>query len=87
MVYIGDSLMSVYNRGQHQFKSKEQTRGFNQPYQVGTRGDNPQNCVKEEMIMAEGSIIITGSDGVWDNLFDQEITQLVVAKAEMSLLA
>jgi hypothetical protein len=28
------------------FKTKDNSRGFNQPYQVGLQGDDPQTCVK-----------------------------------------
>lgn len=67
---MGDSLTSIYSQGR-KFKTSDHSRGFNQPYQVGLQGDDISICVKECRIMKENDLIVTGSDGLWDNLFDQ----------------
>lgn len=45
IAYMGDSLTTIYSEDK-MFKTKDNSRGFNQPYQVGLQGDDPQTCVK-----------------------------------------
>jgi protein phosphatase PTC7 len=44
---------------------------------VGTGGDNPSKANKETHEVKNGDIIIVGSDGLFDNLFDPQIIDLL----------
>ncbi|KAI7978811.1 putative protein phosphatase 2C 71, partial [Camellia lanceoleosa] len=53
---------------------------FNFPYQIGS-GDDLSDLVEVYRIyLDEGDVIITATDGLFDNLYDQEIS-LVVSKS------
>jgi protein phosphatase PTC7 len=56
------------------YKTEEQTHGFNFPYQVGERGDNPSTAEVKDHEVEKNDIIILASDGLWDNL---NVDQLV----------
>lgn len=59
------------------FRSKEQQHSFNFPFQVGTGGDDPAKAETQLHDVKQGDIIILGSDGLWDNLFDVKVIDLV----------
>lgn len=59
------------------FRSKEQQHSFNFPFQVGTGGDDPARADTQVHEVRHGDIIILGSDGLWDNLFDIKVIDLI----------
>ena len=59
------------------FRSEEQTHSFNFPFQVGTGGDDPNSAMTNVHKFKENDIIILGTDGLWDNLFDEQIIRIV----------
>jgi protein phosphatase PTC7 len=59
------------------FRSKEQQHSFNFPFQVGTGGDDPAKAETQIHDVHENDILILGSDGLWDNLFDVKVIELV----------
>lgn len=59
------------------YKSEEQTHGFNNPYQVGTDGDNPESAVKMVHDFQENDIIVLATDGLWDNLYESQIISVI----------
>lgn len=81
--YLGDSTYTIYrispsnNKLQELFAAPEQQRQFNFPYQVGTQGDSPELAAKFAHQLAVGDVIVAGSDGLWDNLHPNELTELV----------
>lgn len=54
-------------------KSSEQCHGFNFPYQVGTGGDNPGAADGYKVPAECNDILIMGTDGLWDNVFVDDI--------------
>ena len=85
---MGDSLSSMYRAGKKTFKTMDHSRSFNQPFQVGVQGDDPKDCcVLEEKEANNGDVVILGSDGIWDNVFDEEIDKTVQDKNSMQALA
>ena len=50
---------------------------FNFPYQIGTYGDGLDNAQIIEIPIKENDIIILGSDGLFDNLFEDQILNLL----------
>lgn len=59
------------------FRSTEQQHSFNFPYQVGTSGDDPSKANDQIHDVRENDIVILASDGLWDNLFDVKIMDIV----------
>uniref|UniRef100_A0A1D1XE41 Protein phosphatase n=1 Tax=Anthurium amnicola TaxID=1678845 RepID=A0A1D1XE41_9ARAE len=72
---IGDCGIGVIRHNDFMFRNEEQQHSFNYPYQLGTgslntpKRDSQQYTVK----IQQGDIIIMGSDGIFDNLFDDDI--------------
>lgn len=73
------------------FKSQEQQHYFNAPFQLALVhgrfahlqdtifNDKPEDAILERHEIAPGDIVVTGTDGVLDNLFDYEIVEIVEA--------
>jgi len=59
------------------FKSPEQQHSFNFPYQVGTHGDRPDEAQIQVHKFEENDIIILATDGLWDNLYEQQILKIL----------
>jgi len=57
---VGQNLTTVY-------RSKEQQKRFNFPYQIGTGGDDPSTAIDKDVAVQHNDIIVMGSDGVFDN--------------------
>lgn len=77
---IGDSGFIVVRNGAVFMKSSPMVYEFNFPYQIES-GDDLSDLVEVYRIyLDEGDVIITATDGLFDNLYDQEIS-LVVSKS------
>ncbi|CAI2371081.1 unnamed protein product [Moneuplotes crassus] len=59
------------------FRSKEQQKSFNFPFQCGTGGDHPRLAFDMRHQVKHNDIIVMGSDGVFDNCFDEEIIEII----------
>mmetsp|Transcript_15991 Transcript_15991/g.13970 ORF Transcript_15991/g.13970 Transcript_15991/m.13970 type:complete len:228 (+) Transcript_15991:205-888(+) len=60
------------------YRSDEQQHYFNCPYQIGTNNRNhPYDGVDELHSVKHNDIIIMATDGVWDNVFDNEIEGVI----------
>jgi protein phosphatase PTC7 len=58
-------------------RSKEQQHSFNFPFQVGTGGDDPASAERQIHDVKHNDIVVIGSDGLWDNLFDVKVIELI----------
>lgn len=90
---MGDCGILVIRHNDYIFRSEEQQHSFNFPYQLGTSspdrpkdaqvsnpcmGDQLANILQSFTVAVEkGDIVIMGSDGLFDNLFDKEILSIV----------
>jgi len=75
---IGDSGFMIIRDGSIFFRFKEQLHSFNYPYQLGTASANiPSDASVVSFELKEGDIVIVGSDGLFDNLFDAEILDII----------
>lgn len=76
---LGDCKILVVRAGEEEadvlFSSKEQYHYFDCPRQLGTNSpDTPErNAVLDKVDISEGDIILAMSDGVTDNLWEEEI--------------
>lgn len=59
------------------FRSKEQTHSFNFPFQIGTGGDDPNKAEEQLHEVQDKDILVLASDGLFDNLFDVKIIELI----------
>ncbi|SAM01089.1 hypothetical protein [Absidia glauca] len=73
---LGDCGISVIRRNDYIFRSEEQQHSFNFPYQLGTASfDSPLDAQQFTIKVEEGDILILASDGLFDNLYDDEILE------------
>ncbi|KAL5988392.1 hypothetical protein ACLOJK_036156 [Asimina triloba] len=89
---IGDSGFIVVRKGSVSFRSPMQQHFFNCPYQLasGPFSDPPTAaevgcvnvhlCHEQEMEfgLMTGDVIVAGTDGLFDNLFDDEVVEAVL---------
>lgn len=72
------------SRGQLQirYRSPQQEHSFGHPYQLGHHdaADEPEDAMLTTMPVYPGDVIVVGSDGLFDNLQDDEIVEIVEAE-------
>lgn len=82
---VGDSGAMIIRRGRIIFKSKIGVEGFNAPHQVGfDHGGRPYGSIRQyetrhSADIQPGDVIVLVTDGVLDNLFEQEIVDMTLA--------
>lgn len=59
------------------YRSKEQTHGFNFPFQVGVGGDDPAKADIQVHQIQNNDILVVGTDGLFDNLYDNQIIEVI----------
>ncbi|KAF6142476.1 hypothetical protein GIB67_039440, partial [Kingdonia uniflora] len=79
-INLGDSRFIVIRDGYTVFQSPVQQNGFNFPYQLenGINGDLPSSGQVFNVPGVPGDVIVTGTDGLFNNLFSNKITAVVV---------
>ncbi|XP_016437419.1 putative protein phosphatase 2C 55 [Nicotiana tabacum] len=86
-VNLGDSGFMLVRHGSAIFKSPAQLHGFNFPYQLegSSAGDLPSLAEVFKIAVAPGDVVIAGTDGLFDNLYDADITGVVLHAVEAGL--
>ncbi|XP_065875266.1 probable protein phosphatase 2C 80 [Euphorbia lathyris] len=86
-INLGDSGFMVVRDGHTVFQSPVQQHGFNFTYQLesGGSGDLPSSGQVFTFPVSSGDIIIAGTDGLFDNLYNNEVTAIVVHAARAGL--
>eukprot|EP01089_Gocevia_fonbrunei_P009882 TRINITY_DN2231_c0_g1_i1.p1 TRINITY_DN2231_c0_g1~~TRINITY_DN2231_c0_g1_i1.p1 ORF type:complete len:384 (-),score=55.67 TRINITY_DN2231_c0_g1_i1:25-1176(-) len=78
---IGDSRCMIlrYEDDKYigHFFTFEQQHRFNLPFQLGTKGDNPEDSDLYVQELKENDLVILGTDGLFDNLFLAQIINIV----------
>uniref|UniRef100_A0A1J3HUA2 Protein phosphatase n=1 Tax=Noccaea caerulescens TaxID=107243 RepID=A0A1J3HUA2_NOCCA len=79
-INLGDSGFMVVREGHTVFRSPVQQHDFNFTYQLecGSNGDLPSSGQVFTVAVAPGDVVIAGTDGLFDNLYNNEITAIVV---------
>ncbi|XP_022976072.1 probable protein phosphatase 2C 55 [Cucurbita maxima] len=79
-INLGDSGFMVVRDGCTVFRSPVQQHDFNFTFQLesGNNGDLPSSGQVFTVPVAPGDVIIAGTDGLFDNLYNNEITAVVV---------
>ncbi|VFQ65719.1 unnamed protein product [Cuscuta campestris] len=86
-INLGDSGFMVVRDGCTVFRSPSQQHDFNFTFQLesGSAGDLPSSGQVFKVGVAPGDVIITGTDGLFDNLYNSDITAVVVHGARAGL--
>ncbi|XP_012071803.1 probable protein phosphatase 2C 55 isoform X2 [Jatropha curcas] len=79
-INLGDSGFIVVRDGCTVFRSPVQQHDFNFTYQLesGDNGDLPSSGQVFTIAVAPGDVIVAGTDGLFDNLYNSEINAVVV---------
>ncbi|KAK9129935.1 hypothetical protein Sjap_010422 [Stephania japonica] len=86
-INLGDSGFVVIRDGRTIFQSPVQQHGFNFTYQLecGIHGDLPSSGQVFNVPVATGDVIVAGTDGLFDNLYNNEVTAVVVEGVRANL--
>jgi len=75
---LGDSGFRIIRRNQVILASTAQQHRFNMPYQIGSQSDDkPEMAVIQQFTLEAGDYIILGTDGLFDNLYDEDIIRVI----------
>ena len=75
---LGDCGVMIIRDSEAIFRTEEQQHSFNFPFQLGTGShDTPDDAQSFKIKVQEGDIVIIGSDGMFDNVFDEEVVDIV----------
>ncbi|XP_024969309.1 probable protein phosphatase 2C 55 isoform X2 [Cynara cardunculus var. scolymus] len=79
-INLGDSGFMIVRDGCTVFRSPAQQHDFNFTYQLenGSNSDLPSSGQVFSIPVAPGDVIIAGTDGLFDNLYNNDITAVVV---------
>eukprot|EP00803_Ostreobium_quekettii_P008715 evm.model.scf_422.6 EVM.evm.TU.scf_422.6 scf_422:29664-35048(-) len=86
---IGDCGAHVFRGNRCVFSTKIQEHEFNMPYQLGDPAfleetDMPSDATVDELALQPGDIVVMGSDGVFDNLWIDDIGKIVSESLTLS---
>jgi len=85
---VGDSGFRIIRDSRIVYGSKEQQHSFNLPYQLGpTSTDKPENGDSYKYTLRDGDIVVVGTDGLFDNLYDDKIVSLLKHKSNTQEMA
>eukprot|EP00210_Caulerpa_lentillifera_P004292 g4095.t1 len=80
---VGDSELRLLRNGKIIFSTKPQEHEFNYPYQLTCldylEGDKALDADGYKVHVEEGDVIIMGSDGIFDNIWDEGLEEIVEA--------
>jgi len=76
---VGDCGLKVIRKGQVMFSTCPQEHYFDCPYQLSSEaiGQTSQDALVCTVNVMEDDMIVSGSDGFFDNIFDQEILSVI----------
>ncbi|XP_055808267.1 probable protein phosphatase 2C 55 [Solanum dulcamara] len=77
-VNVGDSGFFLIRKGKIIYKSLIQQRRFGCPYQLGNcNADNPSVAQEMKLNVEKDDILMVGTDGMFDNIYESEIEKIV----------
>ena len=84
---VGDCSMRVVRHGEVVFRTDVQEHNWNQPYQLShppfNEADTPDDALEYWYDLVPGDVVVLGSDGLWDNLWDDELVMCISASDAM----
>ncbi|RCV07440.1 hypothetical protein SETIT_1G244700v2 [Setaria italica] len=83
--YVGDSAFAVFRGGRIVYRSIEQRRRFNFPYQLSSNGDGDSltKAMVGDMSVRDGDVVVVGTDGLFDNMHDCQLERAVQMGTEL----
>ncbi|WVQ76915.1 hypothetical protein IAR50_006594 [Cryptococcus sp. DSM 104548] len=74
---LGDGCLLLIRGDKVVFRTEEMQHAFNFPMQVGTHSrDEPmKDAMRFDVPVKKGDIVVVGSDGLMDNMFDEDILE------------
>uniref|UniRef100_M8BU41 Protein phosphatase n=1 Tax=Aegilops tauschii TaxID=37682 RepID=M8BU41_AEGTA len=80
-----DSAFAVFRDGRLVHRSQRQQRRFNCPFQLNAtgKGERVNKADVGQMAVRHGDVVVLGTDGLFDNMFDAELE--VVVRMGMAL--
>ncbi|KMT05380.1 hypothetical protein BVRB_7g175120 [Beta vulgaris subsp. vulgaris] len=83
---VGDCGLRVIRKGQIMFSTCPQEHYFDCPYQLSseTSGQTYLDALVSSVKLKEGDIVVMGSDGLFDNIFDREIVSTVASSNDVT---
>lgn len=84
----GDSGFLLARKGRRIFRSEPLQHFFDCPFQFAAspefseNTDHVESALVVELEMLPGDVIVAGTDGVWDNLPEQELLALLPSSAD-----
>lgn len=79
VVSLGDCTILVLRNGELVFRNEEQHHSLNFPYQLGTgSNDKPDHAQQAKVRVQPGDLVVLGSDGIFDNLYDRDIIKTLM---------
>ncbi|GMH45571.1 hypothetical protein BSKO_13528 [Bryopsis sp. KO-2023] len=82
MANVGDCGLRVIRDGNCVFATKPHVHEFNMPYQLGCEThledtDHPSDAEIYHFRVKEGDVVVMGSDGLFDNVWDEDLAAVV----------
>lgn len=76
---VGDAGFMIVRDKKIIHRSVDQLKGFNFPFQlgIGQEMDQPEIGITSQLKLKLGDVILIGSDGLFDNLFDKKILAFI----------
>jgi protein phosphatase PTC7 len=75
---VGDSACCLIHNGKGKFVTRLSLHGFNFPQQIGHKGrTKPSDGAIDKAKLEKGDLIISGTDGLWDNVWMNTIENVV----------
>lgn len=76
---VGDCGLKIIRKGQVVFSIYPQEHYFDCPYQISSEaaGQTYKDALVCSVNLVEGDTVVSGSDGLFDNIFDQEIISII----------
>lgn len=82
-INVGDSGMVVVRNGAIVYSTEERSHNFNYPYQVSySQPEDLKQGERINFILKVDDVIVTATDGLWDNVFKRKIVEKVVKHAD-----
>lgn len=87
-INLGDSRCIVIRGGRVVAQTKEIVHYFDCPYQLSEISpDRPRDARKLNVELLKGDIVMMGSDGIFDNLEDDEIVEIINSTTDVKAAA
>ncbi|MDP6143911.1 MAG: SpoIIE family protein phosphatase, partial [Candidatus Marinimicrobia bacterium] len=84
-VNVGDSGFIILRVSQVIQSRQITIHSFNFPFQLGQGSpDQPEDGVVVGIKLKPEDIIVMATDGLWDNLFEEQVAELVVEQSDMT---